>query len=104
MGQALDRHGNVLGEAEGDTRSEVLEKLECAHADAAEIRIRERLRELEKQIGTCGDRPITVQDFRQAMAESPTPTWYPCSCGAEHDTPECPFAPAPPPQEPEENA
>lgn len=39
-------------------------------------------------------------------AETPTPpiTWYPCTCGAEHDTPTCPFgfeaipaAPAPEP-------
>lgn len=41
MGQAFDREGNVLGEAEGATRAEVLAKLEKAHGDvASEIRIR----------------------------------------------------------------
>lgn len=40
MGQAFDRDGNVLGEAFGETKRDVLEKLERAHgADAAEIRI-----------------------------------------------------------------
>lgn len=29
----------------------------------------------------------------------PVKIWYPCTCGAEHDTPECPFAERPPPQE-----
>lgn len=42
MGQAFDRDGNVLGEAEGDTKREVFEKLNLAHKDAAEIRIRKR--------------------------------------------------------------
>jgi len=45
MGQALDRDGNVLGEADGDTKREVFEKLNAAHKDAAEIRIKERLQE-----------------------------------------------------------
>lgn len=40
MGQAFDRDGAVLGEARGDTKREVFEKLDKAHADAAEIRIR----------------------------------------------------------------
>jgi hypothetical protein len=44
MGQAFDGEGNVLGEAFGDTKSEVLAKLEAAHKDAAEIRIREVLK------------------------------------------------------------
>lgn len=40
MGQAFDDSGNVLGEATGDTRAEVLAKLEAAHGkEAAEIRI-----------------------------------------------------------------
>lgn len=44
MGQAFDRDGNVLGEAFGDTKREVLEKLEAAHgAAAAEVRIKELL-------------------------------------------------------------
>lgn len=40
MGQAFDKAGNVLGEATGDTKADVLAKLEAAHGkDAAEIRI-----------------------------------------------------------------
>ena len=40
MGQAFDRTGAVLGEAQADTAREVLEKLELKHKDAAEFRIR----------------------------------------------------------------
>jgi hypothetical protein len=41
MGQAFDRDGNVLGEAFGETKDEVLKKLMAAHGeDAAEIRIK----------------------------------------------------------------
>ena len=40
MGQAFDDAGNVLGEATGDTKREVFEKLQSEHADAAELRIR----------------------------------------------------------------
>ncbi len=51
MGQALDKDGNVLGEAEGDTRRDVLEQLEKMHPDAHEIRIRqmkERIEEIDR--------------------------------------------------------
>lgn len=40
MGQAFDRDGRALGEAFGDTKREVFDKLMAAHKDAAEIRIR----------------------------------------------------------------
>lgn len=40
MGQAFDRDGNVLGEAFGDTKRDVFEKLQKEFKDAAEIRIR----------------------------------------------------------------
>lgn len=40
MGQAFDSNGNVLGEAFGDTKREVFDKLTSAHRDAHEIRIR----------------------------------------------------------------
>lgn len=40
MGQALDRDGNVIGEASGDTKREVFDKLMAEHRDAHEIRIR----------------------------------------------------------------
>jgi hypothetical protein len=39
MGQALDRDGNVLGEATGETKKEVFDKLDDAHKEAHEIRI-----------------------------------------------------------------
>lgn len=40
MGQAFDREGNVLGEAFGETKREVFDKLIAAHKDAHEIRIK----------------------------------------------------------------
>lgn len=40
MGQAFDDDGNVIGEARGDTKREVFEKLNQAHPDAAEMRIK----------------------------------------------------------------
>jgi hypothetical protein len=40
MGQAFDRDGNVLGEAFGNTKSEVFEKLNEQFKQAHEIRIR----------------------------------------------------------------
>lgn len=44
MGQALDRDGNVLGEAFGGSKREVFDTLMREHADAAEIRIRSMFR------------------------------------------------------------
>ena len=40
MGQAFDRDGNVLGEAFGDSKREVFDKLTSEFKDAAEIRIK----------------------------------------------------------------
>lgn len=40
MGQAFNRDGDVLGEAFGETKREVFDKLMAAHKDAHEIRIR----------------------------------------------------------------
>lgn len=40
MGQAFDRAGNVLGEATGETKREVFDKLMEAHPSAEEIRIK----------------------------------------------------------------
>lgn len=40
MGQAFDESGNVLGEAFGETKREVFEKLQEAHPTAEEIRIK----------------------------------------------------------------
>jgi hypothetical protein len=41
MGAAYDRDGNILGEVEAATKSEVFEKLNREFQSAAEIRIRE---------------------------------------------------------------
>lgn len=71
MGQAFDQDGNLLGTAEGDSRDEVLKKLEANHRDAAEIRIQQliaKVRELETVEGKCGDRNITTDDVRAAIA------------------------------------
>ena len=53
MGQAFDRDGNVLGEAFGDTKREVFDKLTAQFRDAAEIRIRSfhRSGDLDPHIG-----------------------------------------------------
>ena len=40
MGQAFDEKGNVLGEAYGETKREVFDKLIEAHPNAAEMRIK----------------------------------------------------------------
>lgn len=40
MGQAFDRDGNVLGEAEGNTKKEVFDKLSAQFQNAHEIRIK----------------------------------------------------------------
>ena len=59
MGQAFDRNGNVLGEAFGETKREVFDKLNQAFKDAHEIRIRslsERLT-IEQQGGASAEMP-----------------------------------------------
>lgn len=53
MGQALDRDGNVLAEATGDTKREVFDQLQQMRPDADEIRIKtmraeERLHGIER--------------------------------------------------------
>ena len=48
MGQAFDESGNVLGEAYGDTKREVFEKLNEAHPNAAEMRIKSITEQVEK--------------------------------------------------------
>lgn len=50
MGQAFDRNGNVLGEAFGDTKRDVFDKLNAEFKEAAEIRVRsliDKAKELE---------------------------------------------------------
>jgi hypothetical protein len=59
MGEAIDRHGDVLGTATGATRAEVLEKLEAAHPDAREVRIR-----------TADDRPSVDRAYEARVANA----------------------------------
>lgn len=53
MGQAFDRDGNVLGEAYGDTKREVFEKLNAQFKNAHEIRIKT----LEQQLAASMEMP-----------------------------------------------
>lgn len=61
MGQAFDRDGNVLGEAFGDTKKEVFDKLIAEHKNAAEIRIRSIEAERLK-VSADSSRPIALRD------------------------------------------
>lgn len=60
MGQAFDEHGNVLGEAYGETRQEVFDKLKEQFRDAHEIRIRKLL---EHEV-----RPLTDEKVDRFLA------------------------------------
>jgi|HubBroStandDraft_6_1064221.scaffolds.fasta_scaffold165104_3 hypothetical protein len=57
MGQALDEHGNVLGEAFGQTKREVFDKLQAAHANAHELRIRSLMGKIEGE-----SRPMSLSE------------------------------------------
>lgn len=60
MGQAFDRNGNVLGEAFGDTKREVFDKLTRDFKDAHEIRIKSiesQLTEAEQNNGAAAQMP-----------------------------------------------
>jgi hypothetical protein len=50
MGQAFDRDGNVLGEAYGETKREVFDKLSAEFNDAHEIRIKSQLEEMSVKV------------------------------------------------------
>lgn len=64
MGQAFDRNGNVLGEAFGNTKREVFEKLAEQFKDAHEIRIRS----LEDQIQGASAEMPRYQSHKQVWA------------------------------------
>lgn len=68
MGQALDKDGRVLGEAEGDSAREVLEKLQLKHRDAAEFRIQQMR---EKVAAAEAAQDLTVRLPAQAQREMP---------------------------------
>jgi hypothetical protein len=66
MGQAFDKTGAFLGEAQADSMREVLEKLERAHPDAAEVRItrnaNEKARALYAEIDRRQEAAFIAQD------------------------------------------
>lgn len=64
MGQAFDRDGNVLGEAHGDTKREVFEKLNGEFKDAAEIRIKS----IEDRMRGASAPEAPVDPVRQFLA------------------------------------
>lgn len=78
MGQAFDDRGNVLGEAFGETKREVFDKLDQAHNDAAEIRIRtllagrRRSLSVEQIAQVCHD---ANRAYALATGEDPTSVW-----------------------------
>jgi hypothetical protein len=71
VGQAFDRAGNVLGEAEGDTKREVFEKLERAHPDADEVRIRKQMLERQEAVNAArGDFGMALNHLRSGRRVS----------------------------------
>lgn len=74
MGQAFDRDGNVLGEAYGDTRREVFEKLQAEFKNAHEIRIRTLESEVApataESFGLRAEMQPVVDELRQRMHAS----------------------------------
>ena len=62
MGQAFDRDGNVLGEAFGDTKRDVLDKLELMHPAAEEIRIRTIRDRVDETVAPAGERDVRPPD------------------------------------------
>lgn len=57
MGQAFDRDGTVLGEAYGETKREVFDKLNAEFKDAHEIRIRGHEGAVEQDPAPVTDAP-----------------------------------------------
>lgn len=58
MGEAYDRTGAFLGAAQADTAREVLDKLELAHKEAAEFRIKKFVDETQKSSPAQRDRML----------------------------------------------
>jgi len=58
MGEAFDRDGQVLGDAYGETKREVFEKLNAAHPEAAEIRIRR----FEQEVAAIRERSLLQRE------------------------------------------
>lgn len=64
MGQAFDRDGHVLGEAFGDTKREVFDKLAEQFKDAHEIRIRSLLQQQAVGVATAGTVSTEMPRYR----------------------------------------
>jgi hypothetical protein len=80
MGQAYDREGNVLGEAFGDTKAEVFQKLQKDFANAHEIRIRSLMSAQSEAPGEATDKTLSqrVADLEKAanqLAEIEATLW-----------------------------
>ena len=72
MGQAFDRDGNVLGEAFGETKREVFDKLTSEFKDAHEIRIRS----MTPAVGAPGSPSVEMPDPTYVKSEIDAhPTW-----------------------------
>jgi hypothetical protein len=69
MGQAFDQSGRVLAEAFGDTKKEVLDKLEAAAPNAHEIRIKTLEKMLAKAQMPQGEE--VPSDSGEAMQPGP---------------------------------
>lgn len=67
MGQAFDHEGNVLGEAFGNTKREVFEKLHAEHADAHEIRISSLMKKVQHEVGE--DKSLSQRVAELEMAD-----------------------------------
>lgn len=61
MGQAFDQEGNVLGEAYGNTKRDVFDKLMTEHPHAHEVRIRHVSGHLE---GASGEASIEMPRYK----------------------------------------
>jgi hypothetical protein len=67
MGQAFDKDGRLLGEAEGETRREVLDQLERDHPDADEMRIHQLREKLDKL--TDADQRLVEEERIKAIVK-----------------------------------
>lgn len=85
MGQAFDEKGNVLGEAYGETKREVFDKLSEAHPDAAEMRIKT----MAAQQGAARDINAPAHDSgaeQSQPAPSDTPSTTPSTPQGDGDS------------------
>jgi len=81
MGQALDEHGNVLGEVTGPTKMDVFRKLTAAYPTAHELRIRSLMANIkgaEEEEGTdksLSDRVADLERDSEALGTISATLW-----------------------------